>query len=531
MQRRAIVSVCLLFVLFFGVGVRIALVTVDKDIHAVGMQQGAKTITVTEVRGTIYDRNLVPLVNQRNEYFATLLPQMNLLQRLSSVTDLQEYARLEASLEDRVPLLARLNAPAPICDGLRVYMAPKRYSNPVLASHLIGYLDAGQSSGVYGIEKAYDTLLKQYTGRITATFPTDGRGNYLSGENVRVTNTTARSIGGVILTLDSEMQAMVEGVVSEQLRKGAVVILNANSGEILTLVSCPTLNPLSIEKDLKRTDGVFINRALSLFDCGSIFKIVTAIAALEEGVSQTQCYECPGSITVDGTTFHCHYRLGHQSLAMEQAFAQSCNVYFIQLAQQIGADALLDMARRLGLTEDVVLAESIVAPAAVFPTIEDLSSSAALANLSFGQGKLLLSPVHIARMTAAIAANGTLPSVSAVAGTIDEKQRWTSSQDTRGGETVISAKTVGILDEMMKSVVREGTGQAAQSRDGGLVAGKTGTAQTGQLQDGDSVVHSWFTGYVSIDESPYVITVLVEDIGDMDTTAAELFCEISNKLR
>lgn len=528
MKRRAIIILSLLFLVFFGLVIRIGLVSVDDAVRTVGNGQGAKSITVAEVRGTIYDRHQMPLVNTTTTYYATLLPEERLLQRLVGVTSDGEYERLRAALQDGIPLLARLNAPAPIADGLRVYLAPQRYGEQCLASHLIGYLNSAETAGASGIEKAYDAVLQQYAGHILTTFPINGRGVYLAGDEVRVENTTERCAGGVVLTIDREMQEKVEYVASTLMNKGAVVVLDAGSGEIMTLASYPDFHPGEMAKNLERTDGALVNRALSSFDCGSVFKIVTALAALESGVSPAQSYDCAGAITVDGTTFHCHYRLGHQHLTMEEAFAQSCNVYFIQLAQQIGAETLLNMARTLGLTDDIRLADSLTAPSAVLPSAQDVSALAALANLSFGQGELLVSPLHIARMTAAIAANGTLPDVSAVLGTVDEEGLWITSYEG-GGETVISADSVVALRRMMELVVTEGTGRRAQPSVG-TVAGKTGTAETGQLRDGEPVVHSWFTGYFPADAPRYVITVLVEDWVQGDASAAEIFREITNKL-
>jgi len=529
MKRRAIIMLSLLFIVFFGLMIRISLLSVDNAVKTVGNGQGSKTIMVAEVRGTIYDRNRVPLVNGSNAYYATLLPEERLLQRVAAVTDTSEYERLREAIKDRTPLLARLNGPAAITDGLRVYMAPKRYDTRCIAPHLIGYLNGSATKGVSGIEKAYDAVLQKYSGRITATFPINGSGAYLAGDELRVENTVARSAGGVILTIDANIQEQVEAVASTMIDKGAVVVLDAANGEVLALASFPSFHPDSLVENVERTDGALVNRAISLYDCGSVFKIVTALAALESGVSSEQSYDCAGAITVDSTTFHCHYRLGHQRLTMEEAFAQSCNTYFIQLAQQIGSDALLDMAKTLGLTDEIVLADSLMAPSAVLPSREDLSAAAALANLSFGQGELLVSPLHIARMTAAIAANGTLPLVSAVLGIVDEGGHWVSSV-AGGEETVLSAPSVLALRRMMERVVSDGTGSLAQP-DVGNAAGKTGTAETGQRNNGDAVVHSWFTGYYPAEDPQYVITVLVEDVPSDGASAAQIFCEISNNLR
>ena len=515
-----------MFILFFGLAVRLALIAVDDQVQTVGISQGSRTLTVAEVRGTIYDRNLTPLVNASNAYYATFLPEERLLRCIESVTDGSEYNRILGLLDAGTPQVAHLNGPAAISDGIRVYLAPQRYSDNVSAAHLLGYLDGSGSVGVCGIEKAYDSVLDQYAGRITATYSVDGQGRYVANTAVQVRNTAKNYAGGVVTTLDSHLQIVVEEVATPMIRKGAVVVLDPTSGDVLSLASFPSYNPSNVSVSFEENDGVFVNRALSRYDCGSVFKIVTALAALENGVSSKQTYECPGSITLDETVFHCHYRLGHQQLTMEEAFAQSCNVYFIQLALQIGADALLEMTQTLGLNDTIDLAQTISASGAVMPNRADLSSALALANLSFGQGQLLISPLHIARMTAAVASNGTLPEVSAVLGTVDEEKNWTSYEE-RGGETVITSRSVQTLRKMMELAVSDGTGSAA-SADIGISAGKTGTAETGQLNNGNAVVHSWFTGYYPADDPKFVITVLVEDKDSDDASASQVFGCIVN---
>ena len=525
MNRRITISIVLLFLVFFGLSVRVALISVDDTVKTVGNHQGAKTLLVTEARGTIYDRHRTPLVNDTNVYYASILPQIELAQRLEGNTSPSEYNRLLNAVHDGIPARALLNGPTTITTGLQLYIAPKRYAPQCLAPHLIGYLNGEKTSGTAGIERAYDDLLKQFSGQITVTYPTDGSGRYRADAEIRVSDTIKQCQGGIVLTIDRGIQEKIENIATSHITKGAIVVLDAENGDVLASGSYPTFHP---ESTANIAEGALINRALSLFDCGSVFKIVTTLAALEKGVSVDQIYECSGAITVNGTTFHCHHRLGHQMLDMETAFAQSCNVYFIQLAQHIGASSLLNMARQLGLCEEIEIAETLYAPASVLPTAADLSADAALANLSFGQGKLLITPMHIARMTAVIAGDGTLFDTSAVLGAIDAQGRWIESR-ARGGETVISASSVASVRRMMEQVVTEGTGSAARSNTVS-VAGKTGTAETGQLNNGKAVTHSWFTGYFPAENPQYVVTVLIEDMTLSDKNAAEVFCEISNNL-
>ena len=515
------IVVCLAFCL-----IRIGTLALDEQVLAVGQTQGSKSLTVVQVRGTIYDRNGEALVNDEYEYIATLMPEQSLLSTVKTAVTDEAYRLLLDKAKERMPLSVKLNKRIVQTEGLQVFRVPKRYNGT--AGHLIGHLD-GNGNGVSGIEKAYESVLSQYSGELTVTYPVNGAGDRLDSEESYVKDTTANGKGGVMLTLEKKVQQTVGEAANAMINKGAVVVLNPK-GEMLALSSCPAYDPDRVDASLEDEDGPLINRALSGYDCGSVFKIVTAAAALEYGISENQGYVCNGEMPVGNTLFHCHHRQGHGLVGMEEAFAKSCNLYFIQLAQTIGGDRLLEMAEKLGLGETIRLADGVTAASALLPTEEALQTPATLANLSFGQGELLVSPLHVARMTAVFTANGTLPSVCAVRGVVSEDGEVTDTEPGGEGETVLSAANTQVICRMLECVVESGTGSAAQPLYT-TAAGKTGTAETGQLdENGVPVTQSWFTGYYPAEDPRYIITVLVEDAGNSEYTAAEVFCEISNKL-
>ena len=190
---------------------------------------------------------------------------------------------------------------------------------------------------------------------------------------------------------------------------------------------------------------------------------------------------------------------------------------------------MLDMMRRLGLEQSTTLTEGWDTPSAILPNEQDLSADAALANLSFGQGDLMLTPLQAALLAGVAASGGNLLSPEVVLGYVDVNKTFVE-KERRGGETVISSRTVNLLRDMMKRVVTDGTGIRAQ---GNVVnaAGKTGTAETGQRNSaGYPVVQSWFTGYFPADNPRYVITVFAEDAQNTDADTAKAVCEISNNL-
>ncbi len=528
MRRKCWVILSFVMVLLTGIAVRLWYIVRAQPAQAAA-SQNRWTVSVATTRGTIYDTALIPLVNDTHEYRAAMIPSETLLAHVNSATTIQEFTSLRDQLSKGVPASVRLTKPIGFQDGMRLFWVPVRYSERLLAPHIIGYLDAGGSYGLTGIESAFDAYLNKYSGKATASFGVDGRGNLLYGVSPDVTDTTKNSVGGVVLTLDKNLQEVTENVCEERLDKGAVVIMEPHSGDILAMASYPSYQPQTIADSINTDNGALLNRALSLFDCGSIFKIVTTAAALESGISANTSFTCEGFLDVDGTRFHCHNRLGHGRLTMYEGFAQSCNLYYIQLAQEVGGDTLLAMAGKFGLSNNIRLADGLQAPAALLPQLRDIQTSrAALANLSFGQGYLMASPLHFTRIACAVANDGFMPPITLVKGFVDEKQHFSSSEKGRG-ERIISLDTAHLLQEMMELTVQEGTGHSA-SPTNCLAAGKTGTAETGQIIDGRRVVQSWFVGYFPVHNPQYAVCVLVEDSDTSQTKATEIFRLLADEI-
>lgn len=527
MKKRAWIFFSLLTVLFGGLALRLFMLTKTPPVQVAG-GQNSYSVSVNSTRGTIYDCNLQPLVNSEKQYAAAILPDEMLLSRLRPAMSKDAFEVVVDRMQDRRPAAVWLTEPVGISQGIRLFFTQKRYGERAIAPHLIGYLDSGRQRGVTGLEAALNDCLQQYSGEIRVSYSVSGNGTFLTGVEPTVTDSTARSSGGVVLTLDKAVQTLVEDIAPQYIKKGAVIVMEPQSGAVLAMVSLPTFHPEAVAESIEAADGALVNRALALYDCGSVFKTVTAAAALERGIGIQQTYDCTGGMTVVGTTFHCHRRLGHQKLTFTQAFAQSCNLYFIQLAERIGSKAVLDTALSCGFGEEIKLVDGIIAPAAVLPTEQELLHGAALANFSFGQGKLLASPLHITRLTAAVANGGTLPAPYVIRGYLDEQGEF-SAETAPQGERAFSEKTAHILQAMMEEVVTNGTGQQARTAVC-ATAGKTGTAQTGQLNGGSPVVQSWFTGYFPANAPQYVITVLGEDAENTDSKTAALFCKLAEEL-
>lgn len=519
----------LVLVMFSATVIKMATVMVDRDVSAVGNSQGRKTITVASARGTFYDRHLERMVNVEKQNYVALLPEYETIRSLKPYMSEEAYRLLLDKAVNGMPLTAQVARDMPNDAAIYEFKVADRYGDTVHCANLLGYIDQGTGHGVSGLEKVYDDILSQYSGSAKVSFVTDGLGMPMEGQTAAVSDTTGNAVGGVKLTIDNEIQAIVDEVAERYVKKGAVIVMDAQNGEVLAMGSYPSFHPNKLEESLENEDDPFVNRAISLYDCGSVFKIVTTMAALEYGVPPERSFECCGEYTVDETVFHCHNRDGHGLQNMETAFANSCNAYYIQLALEIGADTILRMMDRLGLNEGVVLTDGWETPAAVIPSEEDLSADAALANLSFGQGHLMLTPLQTALLAGVIASGGNLLAPEVVSGLVDSN-KVVHEKEKRGGETVVSSRTVRLMRGMMRRVVTDGTGSRAQGN-AVNIAGKTGTAETGQRNSmGYPVVQSWFVGYFPAEHPRYVVTILAEDAQNTEADTALAACEISNKV-
>ena len=270
--------------------------------------------------------------------------------------------------------------------GIDVFSVTDRYSEEQLASNLIGYVD-GRGNGAAGLEKAFDAAL-HLDGSLQVTYSVDAVNRVLNSADREISDTRTQGEKGVFLTIDRRIQKIVEEACREaELDKGAVVVLEVETGEIRALASLPSLQPDNIAEDLENPDGPRINKALSAYSVGSVFKLVSAAAALEAGITPEYAYYCDGSIQVDGQKFRCFDGTAHGTVTMADAISRSCNGYFVSLMQQVDPAEFLEMAKSLGgLVRNPFSAPGYTGAAGTLPTEDSLLVKRALANFSFGQG-------------------------------------------------------------------------------------------------------------------------------------------------
>lgn len=503
MKKRMLAVMAAITVMLAGVGGRLGRLMLGGERATEAAAQIGKTVTVARPRGEFYDRKGRLLTGVQTRTVAVLPPTVKAVAAVTEQLRGEDAAIALQKLKSGSPALVEVPSDF-LCEDAKRFTLPVRYTERQPAVHLIGYLD-GEDRGVTGLEAAFDDLLRDAP-PLTVTYTVDAAGRPLSGLEAEVSGSPT-STNGVLLTLDSRLQQLAEEAASG-LGKGCLLVMESATGNLLAAVSRPAFSPLDVAGALTAGDAPLIGRALCRYNVGSVFKLCVAAAALKEGVSPARTAECTGAMDVGGVTFHCHKREGHGVLDVAGALAASCNCCFIDLGRAIGGRAVLDLCVRLGFNRAFTLAEGLSAPAGTLPSEALLSSQpAALANFSFGQGDLMLTPLHVAVMVAAIANGGWQVTPQLVAGLI----RGGAREETANAapRRVLSEEDAALLRAMMEGVVESGTGRAAKPETG-VAGGKTATAETGWVVDGRAICQSWFAGYWPADGT-YTVVVLKED--------------------
>ena len=527
MYRRVVLCFCLFCVGFSLLYLHIGLLGRSDDLMETAAKQSRYTLTAVNDRGLIYDRNLQPLVGENSEPVSVILPQPENTAAVLSTVPYTRKKSVGELLQRGAPfLLAGIELPEELT-GVLTFRRQVRYSDP-LAVHVIGYLN-NEGEGITGIEKSYDTLLTENSRQVDVVCTLDGLQQPIAGIEPEVRESGADE-NGIALTIDKEIQRIVEEAGDEMLDKGAIVVMDPYSGEILASASFPDYDPNDLSAAVSDTENTpMINRAFLAYSVGSTFKVVTAAAALEADIPMTQTTECTGQIDISGQIFRCHQRSGHGELDMLDAMKESCNPYFIGLGQEVGGSTLLEMAERFGFGQKVTLAEGISISAGNLPSASSMINPAAVANLSFGQGELTASPVQIARMISAVVNGGWLVTPRLVLG------------ETDGGGTIFreaSPLRKQILDRNVAAqlqtflihcvMVAEGQNALPQNVTAG---GKTATAQTGRYdEEGNELEHGWFAGFFPAVNPSFVAVVFSEDSGFGNATAAPVFARIADEI-
>ena len=326
----AMAGACLLA--FAVVVCALAAVSTNPAYAAAAVQQSSTSVVLSEGRGNIYDCGLLPLTGTVSERYALIEPGRTSYHTLFEAIPAELRTQFYASIQRGSPFLMPVTGAA-AARAQYTFEKPVRYQPMPIAQHLIGYLGAS-GHGVSGVEYAFDDLL---TGGSTLTevrCAMNARGGFIESDAPYLVESPGTG-AGVMLTLDSSIQRACEAVGIEMVDKGCIVVLDAPTGRVRASVSLPLYDPENVAASIARQDTSLVNRALSAYNVGSVFKPLLAAAALEQGISAQETYECTGSIEVGGHVYRCAYGRGHGTVDMKTALEQSCNCYFVQLGLRL----------------------------------------------------------------------------------------------------------------------------------------------------------------------------------------------------
>lgn len=517
--KRSVSCFVALLLLMTVCGARILSLSTDKRLTEAAASQSTRRLSVATVRGQIYDCLSRPLTGVTSEQVTVIMPTDKGFAAAEKLCK-EDADTVLSKLRSGNPQLIKGGSGTPLA-GTVCFDVPVRYSGSL--QHVIGYTD-GTGHGVAGIEKYFDDILFPEND-LAVTYTVSSTGRMLSGEGYKIVS--GGDTGSVTLTVDMDIQKAAEQAM-EQVPAGAAVIVDAKSGAVKAMVSRPSYDQYNVAAALADDKSApLINRALFAYNVGSVFKPCVAAAAIENGAAD-YTYTCSGQIEYGGLTFKCNSRAGHGTLDLKGALERSCNTYFYTLALKIGAENVYRYANSFRFGSPLQLDGGIISQSGSMPRKETLEQqSAALINLSIGQGELLLSPVAISCMYAAIVNGGSYYQPYIV-------EKWESggSEEYTSKAPPIAAikkETADTLSEYLAGALQNGTGKGAYV-EGIAAGGKTGTAQTG-WKDGDrSILNGWFCGYMKGELTDYAIVILKEDVRSGSADCAPVFKEIIEKM-
>jgi penicillin-binding protein 2 len=535
-----------------------------------------RRLSLRAPRGVLFDRKLRVLVENRDAYTISILREHSLdleqtIRRLAAATG-QDESRIretvarhrgepsyrpivvvdDATLAQVAAVLARrLDFELP---GVVVERVPtRRYPSAGLGAHLFGYvgevgetqmtaegLRTGSVVGQSGLEKTYNRLLMGTDGERRVMVNSVGR-------EITTLDEVAPSEGRRIqLTIDADLQQAAEDAFRILGYQGAAVFLDPRTGEVLALVSLPAYDPNAFAAGIDRaawsqlnTDRLrpLQNRATQgRYSPGSIFKVVVATAALEEGVITPDfTVTCHGGATFYGRFFQCHLKGGHGTVDLRHAIEKSCNTYFYTIGNMVGVDRINKWATALGLAGRTGIdlpneAESLV-PSTAWKkarTGEKWYAGETI-SVAIGQGQVSVTPVALAALYAAVA-NGGVHYPPHVLAAINDGSGWQAPARAESAGVQLKPETVAALHDGLWLVVN-GAGTGGRARIPGRdVSGKTGTAQVISLQGGKQAAgktdmdlrdHGWFAFFAPRD-NPEIAGVVFAEHGVHGSNAAPI---------
>jgi len=384
--------------------------------------------------------------------------------------------------------------------------------------------------GQRGIEKIYDKLLRGKAGRRIVEIDATGRVVKIVG--------IQRPVKGEDVTLSLDISIQKEAEKSLEGRTGAVVVLDPSTGEVLAMANAPSFNPnlfargisyMEWKRLINDPDRPLLNRAIqSIYPPGSTFKIISALAGLEEGViNRGTEFICNGFTEMGGRKFRCWKKEGHGRIDLYRAITESCDVYFYEIGKRLGIDKLSKYAKMYGLGEpsgielDGERRGIVPSTGWKLKNLHERWYGGETLNTVIGQGYLSATPLQMARLVAAVVNGGRLFKVHLLKNPPSPVEIERMIEIGHMNESLLKKALIGVVEDA------HGTGRKAYS---GLVriGGKTGTTQVVKKRDDRGITskkyrdHAWFVAFAPEDEPEVVVSVFVEHGGQGSIAAAPI---------
>ena len=540
-----------------------------------------RTVYVPPSRGLIVDRNGEVLVRNRPSLNVdlviedspnptdtiTLLAEIvgqdpaTLLEKLTRQGKRSKYEPKLILRDVSRDMIAKISAQRHRLPGVIISVVPARdYVNGELAAHLVGYIR--EISG----DQLKNTSYAGYRmGDVVGQSGIEGRyERYLQGERgsqAVIVNASGNKIGAayshlalpgsdIVLTIDRKLQEIADRSLAG--RKGAIVAMNPQTGEILAAAAAPRFSPGIFTSEMSKEvwtdliegkDHKLTNRVTQgAYPPGSVFKIFVAAAALAEGVVTPQeKFRCPGYMKMGGRRFHCHKHSGHGSVNLFEAIVQSCDVYFYTVGQRLGVDRIFryahdifDFGEPTGLDvgdESSGLIPSTQWKARYFRNPEDKKwYPGETLPVSIGQGAVTTTPLQVARGISAIVNGGKVLKPRVVMKVVASDGR-VLEQAPAGPEIIRSIDLDPTIFEALKKAMvgvvehPRGTGHKAALPKVAMISvgGKTGTAQVASKESGvKDDDHAWFAGFAPAEDPKIVVAAILENGGHGGAAAAPI---------
>jgi len=358
--------------------------------------------------------------------------------------------------------------------------------------HIVGFDGFGRS----GVEARHNHSLQSISAEILQRAD-----NLLTGAPKRGNS--------IVLTANADLQRLV---VSELNRsRGAIVVMEPSTGKVLAMASYPDFDPNQLAENWSALiadsyNTPLLNRATQgLYPPGSVFKVITASAAyryLEDYAAFT--HDCAGEAFFGGYRIQCYNATAHGTVDLARAFAVSCNTYFAAVAMEVGSERMADVAERAGFGAG--LGFDLVAVTSSF-VLNEGSGTSGIIQTAIGQGRTVVTPLHMAMITSAVANGGMMMRPYVVDHALTGIGRQTAKTMPRAAGRVFEISEAALLTEIMVQAVTDGSAHPVRI-DGVAVAAKTGTAQNAAGDD-----HGWFVAFAPADSPRVAVAIVLEHSG------------------